>query len=94
LWHSTQVDWTNEQRCFASIMRELASFYSLTPAPLTAAADAELSKEKEKKLAWHVQHTVLAHARMSIFEPPTSLLDVAVVEVASLPQLYKVFERC
>ncbi|KAH7100068.1 DNA binding protein [Auriculariales sp. MPI-PUGE-AT-0066] len=87
-----QVDWTHEERCFSSIMRELAVFYSLAPAPLAAGSDDQ--KDGDKELSWQVQHVVLAHAQTAAFEPPASLLDAAVVEVANLPQLYKVFERC
>lgn len=56
-------------------------------------------KKKEKKDArenaekWQIQH-ILFPAMRRYLVPPKSLLDRDVVQVASLPELYKVFERC
>ncbi|EJD54784.1 DNA binding protein [Auricularia subglabra TFB-10046 SS5] len=83
-----QVDWSDEEQCFRTLLRELATFYSLAPAM------ASKDKSSDKDLAWQVQHLILARCRTDVFDPPAGLLDHAVVEVANLPALYRVFERC
>ncbi|KZV99557.1 hypothetical protein EXIGLDRAFT_738920 [Exidia glandulosa HHB12029] len=88
-----QVDWTNEQQCFETFLRELATFYSLAPPPLVTKTKDKVNGEP-KDVAWQVQHLLLARCRTDVFDPPASLLDSAVVEVANLPALYRVFERC
>ncbi|KAG1885385.1 histidine kinase-like ATPase [Suillus subluteus] len=89
-----QVIWESEQECFGSFMRELAYFYS--PAPLSvvsAPASDEDKQEKQKSEAWRIQN-ILFHAMRKYLAAPKSLLDNDVVQVASLPDLYRVFERC
>lgn len=94
-----QVDWTSEQACFDSFLRELAYFY--VPEPLVpeveaqdGAADADANeKAAEKATTWQIQH-VLFPAMARYMVAPKSLLDRDVVQVANLPDLYRVFERC
>lgn len=47
----------------------------------------------EKATRWQIQH-VLFPAMRKYFVPPKSLLDRDVVQIANLPDLYRVFERC
>ncbi|TFK41668.1 DNA binding protein [Crucibulum laeve] len=90
-----QVDWTSEKECFDTFLRELAYFY--TPGPslsLTPAGGAsEEDKTHEKAERWQIQHVVFPAMR-KFLAAPKSLLDRDVVQAASLPDLYKVFERC
>ncbi|OAX31623.1 hypothetical protein K503DRAFT_805920, partial [Rhizopogon vinicolor AM-OR11-026] len=89
-----QVHWESEQECFSSFMRELAYFYS--PAPLSivsASASDEDEQVKQKAEAWRIQN-ILFHAMRKYLAAPKSLLENDVVQVASLPDLYRVFERC
>ncbi|KAI0777761.1 DNA binding protein [Trametes elegans] len=97
-----QVDWTAEQACFETFLHELASFY--VPEPLfpdeAAGAGRGASGEPDaqavdtqKATLWQVQH-VLFPAMARYLVPPKSLLDRDVVQVADLPDLYRVFERC
>ncbi|KXN85572.1 DNA mismatch repair protein Mlh1 [Leucoagaricus sp. SymC.cos] len=90
-----QVDWSSETECFDTFLRELAYFYSLGMTfPHTPGS--EMSKEDEsqdKAERWQIQH-VLFPAMRHYLQPPKSLLDRDVVQVASLHDLYKVFERC
>ena len=97
-----QVDWTAEQACFETFLRELASFY--VPEPLfpdeaaSAGCDASgkpdaQAVDTQKATLWQVQH-VLFPAMARYLVPPKSLLDRDVVQVADLPDLYRVFERC
>ncbi|KAI0659236.1 DNA mismatch repair protein MutL [Cubamyces menziesii] len=95
-----QVDWTEEQPCFDTFLRELAYFYVPEPVLLPkgdARGDAEDSAnedvEAQKATLWQIQH-VLFPAMARYLVPPKSLLDRDVVQVADLPDLYRVFERC
>ncbi|KAJ3813073.1 histidine kinase-like ATPase [Lentinula aff. lateritia] len=94
-----QVNWTSETECFESFLRELAYFY--VPGPMTSDPSilTAMSKETDDDIAgskaerWQIQH-ILFPAMRRYLAAPKSLLDVDVVQVASLPDLYKVFERC
>ncbi|OJT01730.1 DNA mismatch repair protein Mlh1 [Trametes pubescens] len=103
-----QVDWTDEQACFDTFLRELASFYvpepllpdeargAKPPADMDVDADADAraaDAQTEKATQWQVQH-VLFPAMARYLVPPKSLLERDVVQVADLPDLYRVFERC
>lgn len=84
-------------------MRELAYFYVPGPGIYTLsgnvtggqapAEDATLDEEVKAE-RWQIQHIVFPAFRRYLM-PPKSLLEGAqVVQVANLPDLYKVFERC
>jgi DNA mismatch repair protein MLH1 len=47
----------------------------------------------EKASRWQVQH-VLFPAMRKYLVPPKALLDRDVVQIANLPDLYRIFERC
>ncbi|KAG6909915.1 hypothetical protein DXG01_014435 [Tephrocybe rancida] len=89
---TSQVDWTSEMECFDNFFRELAYFYTPgeTVVPASASND-EAAQEKAER--WQIQH-VLFPAMRRYLCAPKSLLDRDVVQAASLPDLYKVFERC
>ncbi|KAL4073647.1 histidine kinase-like ATPase [Scleroderma yunnanense] len=82
-----QVDWKSEMECFESFMRELAYFYSPAPFPDRG------STTQEKSVVWQTEH-VLFQALRKFLVAPRSLLDNDVIQVANLPDLYRVFERC
>ncbi|KLO16119.1 DNA mismatch repair protein MutL [Schizopora paradoxa] len=88
-----QVNWVDEQECFTTFLHELAYFYS--PGPLlnedTPIARSDESQEKAER--WQIQHVLFPYARRYL-AAPKSLLDRDVIQVASLPDLYRVFERC
>ncbi|KZT70490.1 DNA mismatch repair protein MutL [Daedalea quercina L-15889] len=89
-----QVDWTSEQQCFESFLRELAFFY--VPEPVLPVSPEDMNDEEkaeDKAVQWQIQH-VLFPASARYLSAPKSLLDRDVVQVASLPDLYRVFERC
>ncbi len=91
----TQVDWTAEQACFDTFLRELAFLYVPEPLldlPLDEDSDDQ-AKDTHKATLWQIQH-VLFPAMARYLVPPKTLLDRDVVQVADLPELYRVFERC
>jgi DNA mismatch repair protein MLH1 len=59
-----------------------------TSSPLT---DEEKAQQNSGK--WQIEH-ILFPAMRRYLSAPRSLLDRDVVQVASLPDLYRVFERC
>lgn len=91
---SLQVNWSSEMECFETFLRELAYFYvpeTLVPhAPSTPEAEDEA---EERAVKWQIQH-VLFPTMSRYLVAPKSLLDRDVVEVANLPDLYRIFERC
>lgn len=93
------MNWTSEVECFKSFLRELAYFY--VPEPLlnetaghtdgqNACADTDA---KERAVKWQIQHIIFP-AMARYMEAPKSLVDRDVIQVAHLPDLYRVFERC
>ncbi|KAH6909546.1 DNA binding protein [Coprinopsis sp. MPI-PUGE-AT-0042] len=89
-----QVDWTSEKECFETFLHELSYFYAPLTFPDAVAQDSdEAAKEQESAERWQIQHVLFPAMRRYIC-PPKSLLDNDVVQIASLPELYKVFERC
>lgn len=87
-----QVNWTSEKECFQTILSELAFFYN--PTSLSQRHPShEKDSDGEKAERWQLQH-VLFPAMMKYFVAPKSLLDRDVVQIANLPDLYRVFERC
>jgi DNA mismatch repair protein MLH1 len=96
---SIQVNWRSEIDCFETFLRELAYFY--VPEPLFGEAhgtpegreQSECEKASEAAVRWQIQH-LLFPAMAKYMVPSRSLLDRDVVQVANLPDLYRVFERC
>ena len=89
-----QVNWTSEVDCFDTFLRELAYFYIPGPLHANGTTTASPSSEEEDKAEqWQIQHILFPSMRRYLVAPK-SLLDRDVVQVASLPDLYRVFERC
>lgn len=88
-----QVDWTSEKECFESFLRELAYFYTPLSPLLRDPSASESHAEQLKAEQWQIQH-ILFPAMRRYLVAPKSLLDRDVVQIANLPDLYKVFERC
>lgn len=85
-----QVCWTKERECFESFLRELAYFYAAA-GPLDGASSNDADSERAER--WQIEHVLFPCMRRYL-QAPKSLLDRDVVQVASLPDLYRVFERC
>lgn len=88
-----QVDWTSETECFDTFLRELAYFYTPGPLPLIGYQAADIDEGQVKAEEWQIQH-VLFPAMRRYLCAPQSLLDRDVIQIANLPDLYRVFERC
>ncbi|KAE8413023.1 histidine kinase-like ATPase [Aspergillus pseudocaelatus] len=100
------VDWTNEEDCFRTFLRELAAFYTpeqLPPPPPPTENDGneespnidtedELIRNRRLQIARMLEHVVFPALRSRLVA--TNRLLRGVVEVADLKGLYRVFERC
>ena len=82
-----KVDWSSEGECFDTFLRELAYFYT----PVRSPSNEEDDQCKAER--WEIQHILFPAMRRYLIAPK-SLLDRDILQVASLPELYKVFERC
>ncbi|XP_048001565.1 DNA mismatch repair protein Mlh1 [Leguminivora glycinivorella] len=82
----TEVNWDAEKECFDTFSRQTAIFYS-QPNPDT-------TTESVKSEHWKQEHVIFPAIRRN-FLPPTSFVsNGAILQIANLPDLYKVFERC
>ena len=94
---ATKVDWSDEQPCFNAVCREIAFFYA--EPPFSSSSDDESYKSEnsdfiDDESKKYVRH-ILFPAISFLLVPPQRLAnDGAVMKLASLNSLYKVFERC
>ena len=99
-----RVNWRDEQACFDTFLRELATFYvpeQLPPEPASGPStddaaergiDAELAARR-RHVRWAVEH-VFFPAFKARLVGTKSLMAGGILEVANLKGLYRVFERC
>ncbi|KAL6101343.1 mlh1 [Pungitius sinensis] len=87
---ATEVNWDNEKDCFRDLSKECSMFYSIRKRyVLEEEQDAEGNSWR-----WKVEHVIFKALR-SLLSPPKSFSeDGTVLQIANLPDLYKVFERC
>ncbi|EGI62014.1 PREDICTED: DNA mismatch repair protein Mlh1 [Acromyrmex echinatior] len=80
---ATEVDWRKEQLCFQNICRETAKFYSyISP------------KHQTHDWKYVTEHVLYPAIKESLLPPKHFAHDSTILQIASLPDLYKVFERC
>ena len=80
---SKRVAWTEEKQCLGGISRCLASFYSLKNAQVA-------NKSDSRRL---IEFSIFDLLRSAVFRP-VSRMKADTNVLATLPQLYKIFERC
>ncbi|KAK9367181.1 histidine kinase-like ATPase [Lipomyces kononenkoae] len=102
----TNVNWSQEKECFESILRELAIFYvpeslPIPPPPVLDSSGMDVSEASEnvpplekrrKELKDQIEKCIFPTLRRRLLATKNLLGNV--IEVADLPGLYKVFERC
>ncbi|XP_072533534.1 DNA mismatch repair protein Mlh1 [Salminus brasiliensis] len=90
---ATEVNWDTEKECFRDFCKECSHFYSIRKL-YTLEAEAADSLSGEPNWQWKVEH-VLFKAFRSLLSPPKHFSeDGCILQIANLPDLYKVFERC
>ncbi|OQR98620.1 DNA mismatch repair protein [Achlya hypogyna] len=79
------VNWDEEEPCFDGVSTTLALWYS----------DMAYPEETTEKATHVLKHVVFPAFKTSQFEPPHQLHDDSILRpIASLNNLYKIFERC
>ena len=94
------MDWTDEKTCFDTLLKELAFFYS--PRPLyTPSSDKEEVEAEEVAMEtseevshqlWQLEHVLFPSFRRDTAWPRDLQRDVT--QIANLPDLFRIFERC
>ena len=93
------VNWMQEKECFESFLRELASYYvpeQLPPSPGPEDQEDGLNDEikaRRREIARALEDILFPAFRARLIATK-ALMKGAVVEVANLKGLYRVFERC
>jgi len=93
------VNWNDEKECFATFLRELASYYvpeQLPPSPGPGDVEEELDEEIKSRRAEvrKVVEDVMFPAFRARLIATNGLMKGGVLEIANLKGLYRVFERC
>jgi DNA mismatch repair protein MLH1 len=86
----SRVNWSHERECFEGILNALALFQ--LPDPVDSTSSDPADEEHRRTIASDLE-TLLFPAVKSRLIAPRSLVD-SVVQIADLPSLYRVFERC
>jgi DNA mismatch repair protein MLH1 len=102
LYHlGSKVNWQEEKPCFHDICHELAQFYSLHPGSFDMIDPNELSTQSNitsstltTDLSHLIEHTLFPAFRSHFLPGTRHAADGTVIQIACLPDLYKVFERC
>ncbi|XP_040335666.1 DNA mismatch repair protein Mlh1 isoform X2 [Herpailurus yagouaroundi] len=96
---ATEVNWDEEKECFESLSKECAMFYSIRKQYVceestlsSQQSDAPGSSANPWK--WTVEHIVYKAFRSHLLPPERFTEDGNILQLANLPDLYKVFERC
>lgn len=80
---ATEVEWDDEQECFQSFCRETADYY----------AKIALTKE-DQEYKWETEHAIYPAIKQYLLPPTSFGKNGTILQVANLPELYRVFERC
>ncbi|GBP40156.1 DNA mismatch repair protein Mlh1 [Eumeta japonica] len=82
----TEVNWESEKECFDTFSRQTAIFYS-QPNP-----DPQIESNKSEQ--WKQEHIIFPTIRKNFLPPAHFITNGTILQIANLPDLYKVFERC
>ncbi|KAJ7322630.1 hypothetical protein JRQ81_018917 [Phrynocephalus forsythii] len=96
---ATEVNWDDEKECFESLSKECAMFYSIRKQYIMEESDltaqqAEDSGAATRSWKWTVEHVLYKAFRTHLLPPKNFTEDGNILQIANLPDLYKVFERC
>ncbi|XP_040906540.1 DNA mismatch repair protein Mlh1 [Toxotes jaculatrix] len=91
---ATEVNWDDEKECFRDFSKECSMFYSIRKQYILEAEPGEEQGGEGNSWRWKVEHIIFKAFR-TLFSPPKKFSeDGTVLQIANLPDLYKVFERC
>ncbi|XP_045859782.1 DNA mismatch repair protein Mlh1 isoform X2 [Meles meles] len=96
---ATEVNWDEEKECFESLSKECAMFYSIRKQYISeestlSGQQGEVSGSSANPWKRTVEHVVYKAFRSHLLPPRHFTEDGNILQLANLPDLYKVFERC
>ncbi|XP_062851880.1 DNA mismatch repair protein Mlh1 [Trichomycterus rosablanca] len=91
---ATEVNWDNEKECFRDFSKECSQFYSIRKQYTLQPEEATDTAETEPSWQWKVEHILFKAFRSLLIPPKHCSEDGSILQIANLPDLYKVFERC
>ncbi|ODN92837.1 DNA mismatch repair protein MLH1 [Cryptococcus wingfieldii CBS 7118] len=107
---ATRVNWDDERECFETFLRELAFFYSPRPFSDAVEdtgeggeEDAGPTEEELSHQTWQLEHVLFPNFRRYTAWPKSLVgggglgkggAGGAIQQVANLPDLFRIFERC
>nr|XP_022306546.1 DNA mismatch repair protein Mlh1-like [Crassostrea virginica] len=96
---ATEVNWDEEKNCFHTFCRETSEFYSFKNSMFPDTSDSTEGSQGEEESTqnswkWTVEHVLFSAFRNFLFPPKTFAENSSILQIANLPDLYKVFERC
>nr|CAD7443099.1 unnamed protein product [Timema bartmani] len=100
---TTEVEWDNERECFKTFCRETAKFYSElftrddVDDDILENATFQFEDSPKDSLVnwkWTVEHVIYPALKQKLLPPKRFIEDATILQIANLPDLYKVFERC
>uniref|UniRef100_A0A4X1U2G8 MutL homolog 1 n=1 Tax=Sus scrofa TaxID=9823 RepID=A0A4X1U2G8_PIG len=96
---ATEVNWDEEKECFESLSKECAMFYSIRKQYISeestlSGQQSEAPGSTPNPWKWTVEHVVYKAFRSYLLPPKCFTEDGNILQLANLPDLYKVFERC
>ena len=98
-----KVDWDSEEGCFRTFGQECSKFYAFKPDPYQLSedspqdddtTDSNTTKPSNSSWQWTVEHVLFPAFRTGLVPPNRFSEDGTLLQIANLPDLYKVFERC
>ncbi|XP_004704126.1 DNA mismatch repair protein Mlh1 isoform X2 [Echinops telfairi] len=97
---ATEVNWDEEKECFESLSKECATFYSIRKqyvseeSTLSGHQQSDGPDSAPNPWKWTVEHILYKAFRSHLLPPQHFTEDGNILQLANLPDLYKVFERC
>eukprot|EP00088_Acartia_fossae_P018109 TRINITY_DN20415_c0_g1_i1.p1 TRINITY_DN20415_c0_g1~~TRINITY_DN20415_c0_g1_i1.p1 ORF type:complete len:233 (-),score=35.45 TRINITY_DN20415_c0_g1_i1:252-950(-) len=92
---ATEVNYQSEQECFKSFIYETARFYKVWGMEgCRVDLDQHSNKEEQDQWKFTIEHVVYPAMKKYLLPPKSALTDKSLLQLANLPDLYKVFERC
>merc|ERR1711874_155386 len=89
---TTEVNWKEEEKCFETFSRETARMYAVKPAGRFD--PGQHSGGEEDKWKYTIEHVLYPAIKKCLLPPEECGQDMTILQIANLPDLYKVFERC
>ena len=92
---ATEVDWESEKKCFETFAEETARFYSVGEVK-GRSPRYDFGQHGGSVSDWRytVEQVLYPAIKRQLLPPSSCMTDRTLVQVANLPDLYKVFERC